>query len=55
MFDFSCSGFVLFVFLGFLWLVWSVTSVAKDVAQSETAKEIGKGVLEEWILSWFRD
>jgi len=60
-FDFSCSGFIFILSIGFIWTSWSLASAAKKtanvvkkVAQSETAKHVGKTALEVWIDSWFR-
>jgi hypothetical protein len=57
-FDFSFSGF-LFVMLMFLaWLSWSVKETAKDaakvaqkLAENETVREAGKGILGAWLES----
>ena len=60
-FDWSCSGFLFFMLLMLWWLAWSASSAAKDaakaakkLAENETVREAGKGILAAWLESLFK-
>jgi hypothetical protein len=60
-FDFSCSGFIVIGLVMLWWLCWSAASAAKDaanaakkLAENETVREAGKGILAAWLESLFK-
>jgi hypothetical protein len=60
-FDWSCSGFLVFMLLLLWWLCWSAASAAnkaaeaaKKLAENETVREAGKGILAAWLDSLFK-
>ena len=52
-FDWSCSGFVFVALVALVWFAWAAASAARQVIQSDTAKDVGKSMLEGWFQSWF--